>query len=290
MPHPVKASLAGWGLSRPRPASPMMLIPGQRRADSSTGSVARDRVQSIAMGLDADSLERLIPDDVVPEDTTGAETLRLHVERYDFAARHVRPGRLLDIACGVGYGTRILTDAADGRTRGLGLDISNAAISHANERYANEVTRYLCADAMDFESDEGFDTIVSIETLEHLPEPLRFVEHVAALLNPGGLFIASVPVTPSVDGNPHHLHDFTERSFRRVFGHLRLVAIASFEQDQHFSPGAVVTRREARMQHVRRNLPVWYLRHPGSLLRRVASTLRYGFRNKYLTVVWRSPA
>lgn len=262
--------------------------PWQGRSDSWTET--RERLRTITdIDLDADSLERLIPDDVVAEDTTGAETLRLHAERYDFAARYLRPGRLLDIACGVGYGTRILTDAANGRVRGLGVDISNAAISHANERYANEVTRYLCVDAMNFESDEGFDTIVSIETIEHLADPRRFVEHVAAFLNPGGHFIASVPVTPSVDGNPHHMHDFTERSFRRLFEHLAFVAIASFEQDQHFSPGAVMTRREARMQHVRRNLPIWYLRHPGSLFRRLTSTLRYGFRNRYLTVVWQSP-
>jgi len=40
---------------------------------------------------------------------------------------------------------------------------------------------------------------------------------------------------------------------------------------------------------MRRNLPTWYLRHPGALLRRVASTLRHGFVNRYLTVAWRLP-
>ena len=60
------------------------------------------------MELDADSLERLVPERLSPEDLAGQETLRLHVERYAFAAEHALPGRLLDLACGVGYGTRIL--------------------------------------------------------------------------------------------------------------------------------------------------------------------------------------
>ena len=57
-------------------------------------------------------LERLIPDQIRPGDTTGDQTLQLHLARYEFAAAHARPGRLLDIACGVGYGTRWLTDHA----------------------------------------------------------------------------------------------------------------------------------------------------------------------------------
>ena len=110
------------------------------------------------------------------------------------------------------------------------------------------------------------------------------------LLNPGGVFVGSVPTTPSVDANPHHLHDFSERSFRRPFEERGFEAIGEFRQDQPFSLGAVATRSEARMAQIRRNLPAWYLAHPASLWRRVASTVRHGFKNKYLTVAWRSPS
>ena len=70
---------------------------------------------------------------------------------------------------------------------------------------------------MRFADPEGFDTIVTIETIEHLPNTVQFVSRIAGMLRPGGILIASVPTTPSVDGNPYHLHDFTERSFRRLF-------------------------------------------------------------------------
>jgi len=236
--------------------------------------------------LDADSLERLVPDALRPGDVTGEEALRIGLERYAFAARHARPGRLLDIACGVGYGTRLLTDRAPQVRSALGVDLAPAAVAYGERHYANERTRFEAGDAMAFHDPEGFDTVVSIETIEHLPDPRGFAAHIVGLLRPGGVLVASVPTTPSVDGNPHHLHDFTERSFRRLFAGRGLVETDRFSQDQPFSPLAVVTRGEARLQQVRPNLPAWYARHPGALLRRVAATLRHGFKNRYLTVAW----
>jgi SAM-dependent methyltransferase len=196
---------------------------------------------------------------------------------------------MLDIACGAGYGTRALTDAAAQATHALGVDLSEAAIAYARARYANDRTGFLACDAMGFTDPEGFDTIVSIETIEHLPEPSRFVDRIASLLRPSGILVASVPVTPSVDANPHHLHDFTERSFRRLFTRHGLVEVDRLEQDQPFGLRAVLTRSEARMQDMRPNLLAWYLGHPSSLLRRVGATFRHGFKNRYLTVAWKTP-
>jgi len=241
------------------------------------------------MQLDAASLERLVPDELRPGDVTGEEALRISLERYGFAVRHARPGRLLDIACGVGYGTRFLTDGAEQLTAALGVDLSADAVGYADERYANDRTGYLACDAMRFEDAEGFDTIVSIETIEHLPDPEGFVERLVGLLRPGGHLIGSVPITPSVDANPHHLHDFTDRSFRRLIGRHGLEVLDALVQDQPFGLRAVLTRSEARLENMRPNLPAWYLRHPDALLRRVLSTLRHGFVNRYLTVAWRRP-
>ena len=242
------------------------------------------------MGLDADSLERLVPDELAPEDVTGGEALRISVERYEFAARHARDGRLLDLACGVGYGTRLLADRGAGRVAALGVDLDPEAIAYARRRYADARTRFETADAMGFADPEGFDTIVSIETIEHLPAPATFVARLVGLLRPGGVLVASVPVTPSVDANPHHLHDFSERSFRRLLAPPGLAERDALVQDQPYPLAAILSRREPRLRRVRRGLPAWYARHPDALLRRVIATLRHGFKNRYLTVAWQSPA
>ena len=240
------------------------------------------------MRVAADSLERLVPDELRTGDVTGDETLELHLERYAFAAEQAGPGRLLDIACGVGYGTQLLADRVAAASEVVGVDLSPSAIEYARERYANSRIRYVECDAMAFEVSGGFDTIVSLETVEHLPEPRRFLHKLAGMLRPAGTLIASVPTTPSVDINPHHLHDFDERSFRALVCGLPLTEVACLRQVQPVSLVSVLRRSETRLTHLRPRLLEWYARHPGALVRRVRSTLRHGRANHYLTLVWRA--
>ncbi len=241
------------------------------------------------MTLDPDSLERLVPEDLIAGDTTGGDTLDLHRARYEFASGFLSAaGRCLDIACGVGYGTRLLAKGGGRGVSVLGVDISPAAIDHARRHYAGDGIEFRLADAMRFHDPEGFDAIVSLETIEHLEHPGEFVDRLADLLRPGGVLIASVPTTPSVDLNPHHRHDFHELSFRRLVQHHEWVEIDCLRQTQPVNPTSVLVRREMRMQGLRRNLPIYYARHPDALWRRLVSTLRHGFCNRYITVAWRS--
>ena len=52
---------------------------------------------------------------------------------------------------------------------------------------------------------------------------------------------------------------------------------------------ALLKKRETRAHGVRRELPSYYRQNPGRLLARVWDTLRYGFENRYLTIVWEKP-
>ncbi len=240
--------------------------------------------------LDVDALERLVPDAVREKDATGADSLRLSVERYEFAANHIEGDQVLDIACGSGYGTRLLADRGDAAGRVVtGVDLSEAAIEYATGRYGNENTCFIAGDGMAFGDRGGFDAVVSIETIEHVPDAHGFMERLISLVRPGGLLVASVPVTPSVDGNPHHLHDFTARSFRQPFLEHGMFELDSLEQIQSFGLFSVLTRSEARMKDVRPNLARYYLRNPRAFARRCLSTAQHGLVNKYLTIAWRAP-
>lgn len=104
-----------------------------------------------------------------------------HVARYRWAAEKVG-ARVLDCACGCGYGAEILSGVY------LGLDISMEAISYARQHWKRAGAVFLVGDAMD--PPGGFDTVVSFETLEHLRDP------VAALMAFGDSaphLLASVP-------------------------------------------------------------------------------------------------
>ena len=91
--------------------------------------------------VDITSLERIVPDELHPDQATGSGTLRLHTDRYQFAKHHLVQGSVLDLACGVGYGTALLSEGPR-VTRALGVDISTAAVNYAVQRYGGERVLY----------------------------------------------------------------------------------------------------------------------------------------------------
>jgi len=238
--------------------------------------------------MQTNSLERLVPEFIQSGEITGQQTLDLHFDRYEFAANQASPGRVLDIACGVGYGTRLLRDTIPGCHEAVGVDLSQESITYAREKYGKDSIRFLVDNAMEFKDQEGFDTIVSLETIEHLPNPSEFIAHIVTLLKPGGIFIGSVPTTPTVDANPHHLHDFTEESFRQLLAIHQVKEKASFRQTQPFNPITVLSRKETRLSDLRQNMVQYYFAHPQALLQRFWSTLRFGFSNRYISIAWQA--
>jgi 2-polyprenyl-3-methyl-5-hydroxy-6-metoxy-1,4-benzoquinol methylase len=236
------------------------------------------------------TIERLVPEQVAADDVTGQATLQLHLQRYEFASRHLKPGRLLDIACGVGYGTHWMAEKDRRIIESIGVDLAEEAIAYARQHYTTERIQFQLHDAMSFSDARGFDSIVSLETLEHVPDPGRLIHHMVGLLRPAGILIASVPTTPSVDINPYHLHDFTERCFRSMVTWHGLKELGCLRQSQPYPLLRVLKREEARMQDMRSNLVTYYIRHPWALAKRLWATSRYGFCNRYLTVAWEKAA
>lgn len=236
-----------------------------------------------------DSLERLVPEALEADDSTGQDTLALHLARYEFAAGFAEAGaRILDMACGVGYGTRLLADRSGGRA--LGVDVSEQAISHARRRYERDGIEFQVADALEFGEPASYDLVVSLETVEHVSDPGRLMHRLLELVRPGGTLVASVPTTPSTDVNPHHRSDFTQRSFRAMLRGKPARELDQLCQIQKVPIAGVLTRSEKRMADMRPNLLGYYVTHPASLARRLASTLRHGFTNHYLTLAWRRDA
>jgi 2-polyprenyl-3-methyl-5-hydroxy-6-metoxy-1,4-benzoquinol methylase len=254
------------------------------------GRHSRDRSQ-VESNVNS-TLERIDPDAIDAQGVTGGATLQLHLERYRFASSFVPPnGRVLDIACGVGYGSKALADsAADRSVEVTGVDCSTEALAIARSRYQNDNVRFVLGDCMQFSDEAGFDLIASLETVEHLPEPELFVRRLVSLLKPTGALLVSVPITPSVDFNRHHLNDFSRRSITAMVRRAGLRVIDSLLQTQPFNPFAVLARSEERLKDGRRGLPLFYLRHPQKLALRLSSIARDGFCNKYLTLACRHGA
>jgi SAM-dependent methyltransferase len=115
-----------------------------------------------------------------------------HWHRYHFAARWVGGKRVLDAACGEGYGSALLARTAAHVT---GVDLSPAAVDHARAEYAGlGNVAFACAPCTGLPVGDGsIDVAVSFETLEHIAEQEAFVDELARVLAPGGVLILSCP-------------------------------------------------------------------------------------------------
>ena len=160
-----------------------------------------------------------------------------HIIRYHFAAEFVREGdHVLDLACGLGYGSHLLwrTTAAAKVTGG---DNSKYAIDYATAFYAGSAPggelSFREADAHDLSwlADASVDCVVTFETLEHIPEPEKFLDEIARVLKPGGRIVASVPNRwvdeTGDDPNPHHLHVYDRDRLTREIGDRLLVEMVA---------------------------------------------------------------
>ena len=115
-----------------------------------------------------------------------------HWARYAFAFELARGKRVLDAACGEGYGSAMLAGSA---TSVLGVDIAEDAVAHARSRYGMQANlRFDRGDctALDF-APGSFDLIVSFETLEHVAAQKELIAGFARALTDDGILIVSSP-------------------------------------------------------------------------------------------------
>jgi 2-polyprenyl-3-methyl-5-hydroxy-6-metoxy-1,4-benzoquinol methylase len=134
-----------------------------------------------------------------------------HVERYAWAARLVR-GRVIDVACGTGYGSALLAGSPKIKSV-LGIDRDPATIHTCQARYHHAAPRlsFKIGDALEI---TGAQTVVSFETIEHLPTPEKFLHRVHHILDPKrGMLLCSVPIGERPGQNRFHFHTFTRKSF-----------------------------------------------------------------------------
>jgi 2-polyprenyl-3-methyl-5-hydroxy-6-metoxy-1,4-benzoquinol methylase len=175
-------------------------------------------------------LQRDQPEGVPPLALTGERTLpdvpaenywfRRHLAVYEWIARRVQGIRVIDMACGEGYGSDVL---ARGAASVVGVDANPEAHEHARLRYRRSNLRFARELVETF--SEPADAVVFLQTIEHLMDPGAALEHFRSLAGERGTVYVSTPnvLTLAPKGasrseNPWHVHEYRAAEFAELCG------------------------------------------------------------------------
>lgn len=160
----------------------------------------------------------------------GAQIHYEHIHRYALAVHFVKGKKVLDLACGEGYGTYMLARQAE---YVAGVEIDEPTVQHARSRYTKDNLEFIQGSmlAVPILGEEKFDVVLCFEAIEHTAEHDKLLSEVKRLLKDGGLFIASTPnkavYTDKPDcHDPFHVKELYFQEFssllRQYFKHLRI--------------------------------------------------------------------
>ncbi len=181
------------------------------------------------------------PDGVPPLALTGERTLpdvpeenywyRRHLAVYEWIGARTIGKRVVDMACGEGYGSEVLSRGA---ASVVGVDANPEAHEHARLRYVRQNLRFE-RDLVERFSEEC-DAVVFLQTIEHVQNPGEILEHFKAMLAPGGVVYVTTPnlLTLAPPGaekseNPWHVKEYRAHEFRELcdahFGDVELFGL-----------------------------------------------------------------
>jgi 2-polyprenyl-3-methyl-5-hydroxy-6-metoxy-1,4-benzoquinol methylase len=188
-------------------------------------------------------VQRDQPGGVPPLELTGERTLpdvpaenywyRRHLAVYEWIGARVAGRRVLDMACGEGYGSEVLSRSA---ASVVGVDANPEAHEHARLRYVRQNLSFERGLVETFGEPSEFDAVVFLQTIEHVQDPTAVLAHFKALLAPGGVAYVSTPnlLTLAPAGaeksdNPWHIKEYRAEDFRSlctsVFGDVELLGL-----------------------------------------------------------------
>ncbi|WP_408641934.1 glycosyltransferase [Saccharopolyspora oryzae] len=175
--------------------------------------------------------------------TEDVQVIYEHYHRYALAARFVKGKRVLDLACGEGYGAALL--AAEG-AEVVGVDIDPNTVEHAQRKYGSRDVGFQVGSITDPEllaDAKPFDVVVCFEAIEHVEDHDAVLALIKSRLVRGGLFFSSTPDTAVYthehgNENPYHVKELTADEYETLLeGAFRHVAVLK----QNVTVGSLLT-------------------------------------------------
>lgn len=178
--------------------------------------------------------ERMIP---------GFTPIRIeedHFERYFFASKYTQEKRVLDIACGVGYGAQLLVKKGKAKQVDA-VDFSSDAILYAINFFNEEKINFIVGDILSYNSNETYDVIVCFETIEHIHLYKKALINIYDNLCDNGILILSSPnrdvISPennSLNSKPKNIYHYHEFTIKEMIFELLSIGFSIDENNEIF--------------------------------------------------------
>ncbi len=139
------------------------------------------------------------------------------VLRQETILRHVRKGKIIELACGLSYLCQMIKKKYP-TSDVWGLDFSVTAISKMakEESSLGEWVNYIVGDALHTPFKDGyFDCVISGEFIEHIENPQDLIGEMYRICKDGGTMVLSTPHLETSD--PEHLWEFEPKDIKRFF-------------------------------------------------------------------------
>lgn len=174
--------------------------------------------------------------------TSGNPFMRYAIHQFHQHVRQlletVQASTLLEVGCGEGFSSQEILTNSPIIQKSYGGDISFAATIEAQKRFSQMVYHVLDATALPFLSD-SVDVVMSLEVLEHLPEPEKAVQEYMRVSRK--YLLLSVPNEPIFRGlrfvsgkgimqlgdHPEHIQHWSIWGFKRFVTEQKLNILAS---------------------------------------------------------------
>ena len=150
------------------------------------------------------------------ETTIFDETTIEHLHRYAFATELIKEKKVLDIACGDGYGSNLMAKEAN---EVYGIDIDSKTINEAKVKYQKKNLSFVEGSIENIQLPAAtFEAVVCFETIEHIDNHDKAISEIKKILKPDGVLIISTPEKGNYtdkpgNRNPFHKKELTESEF-----------------------------------------------------------------------------
>jgi 2-polyprenyl-3-methyl-5-hydroxy-6-metoxy-1,4-benzoquinol methylase len=151
----------------------------------------------------------------------------LHKKRYILASKVIN-GKVLDIGCGFGFGTQLMANKRPD-CHFYGIDVDQKAIDYACKNQIDRNLEFRIMDATNLDFGSGyFDSVVSIENIEHVSDSEKYLSEVSRVLKKGGTLFLTTPnddrfehrvyrfFGKKIRYNPYHAHEFSYSEIRHL--------------------------------------------------------------------------